>query len=166
MIAIGKRAQQLVLTAVAGAVESILIQNGFLKSGNWEWQRRLEWRIDEVDLVVEEGLNSRLLPTFRVLLPRTKVSEFGEQYQHIAQINVARLLRPDQGPHFEVRLPATTLGQDKLVDSVSSDINRALPWFQQFATPELCRKNLERFLRIGCPAYLDAEHFLDSIISR
>jgi hypothetical protein len=163
MVSFGNKAQQEALDALVVAVGGVLRPIGFEQASTWDWRRNLTWRIDEVDLVVKGGTSKHLLPSFRVLLPRTEMSQSGDKHQHIAQVNVARLLRPHAGPEFDEVVPSLSLGRGKFVRTVISDINAALSWFEQFATPEECMANLGKFLKFGCPAYVDAEKFLSSL---
>jgi hypothetical protein len=163
MISIGSKAQQQILDALVAAVDAVLCPLGFELTGKGEWQRNAAWRIDEVDLVMRGGTTKRVLPSFRVLLPLAEPSQSGEKRQYVAQINIARLLHPEASPVFDVVVPSLSLGKDKFVRVVVSDIDAALPWFGQFATPEECKANLGKFLKLGCPAYLDAEKFLNSL---
>lgn len=166
MISFGNKAQQQSLDSLVSAVDLVLRSTGFQKAGKWTWRRKTPWRIEEIDLVVKGGTSKHILPSFRVLLPRTKPSELGEEFQHIAQVNVARVLRPDAGPEFDTVVPSLSFGQEKFVRSVVADIEAAFPWFEQFSTPESCKTSLVKFLKPDCPAYLDAVRFLDSLPGR
>ena len=162
MIFIGSKAQARNLDALVAAADAVLKSVGFEKTGEWEWRRNAAWRIEEVDFVVRGGTTKTVLPSFRVLLPLTEPSPSGEKRQYIAQINIARFLRPEAGPLYDTNVPVLTLGRDRFVQSIVSDVTASLPWFEQFATPEECKANLGKFLKFGCPAYLEAEKFLNS----
>jgi len=97
MFSFGSKEQQQALDALVAATNAVLRPVGFEKAGKWEWQRKTAWRIDEVDLVVKGGTSKHLMHSFRVLLPRTKPSQFGDKYQHIAQINVAQAVASHGG---------------------------------------------------------------------
>lgn len=163
MISFGSKAQQQTLDVLVAALDAILRPLVFERSDGYIWRRKTTFRVDEIDLVLKGGTFKQLLPSFRVILPRTKPSQFGDEFQHIAQINIARYLRPGAGPEFDSPIPSVSLTRDKFVHSIVSDINTALPWFEQFSTPESCRSSLVKFLKPGCPAYLDAEQFLNSL---
>lgn len=164
MVSFGSKAQQQALDALRSAVDLELGPISFGRTDEWNWRRKAPWRIDEIDLVVKGGTSKHILPSFRVLLPRTRPSEFGDDYHHIAQVNVARLLRPSSGPDFDISVPASGFGKERFVRSVVLDIKAALSWFEQFATPEVAKASLGKFLKPGCPAYLDAEQYLDSLL--
>ena len=162
-IAIGNEAIEQTLTALVRAVDEMICPIGFNQTDRNEWERKGAWKIEEIDLGVKEGLHYRVLPSFRILLPRTRVSELGDEYQYIAQDNVCKVLRPDKNAEY-VKVPRVSLGAGRFVRSIVTDIKSALPWFDQFATPELCKANLGKFLKPGCPAYVDAEEFLSTLV--
>jgi hypothetical protein len=163
MIAFGSKAQNHALSALVKRAEDVLNPLGFKKQGLGEWIRQSCWKAEEIDLVIKGGTLKHVLPSFRVLIPLTTVSPSGEAHQHIAQINIARMLRPNAGPDFDVKVPNISFRTNGFVKSIMADITAALPWFDQFASPAACKASLAKYLKPGCPAYVDAEKYLDSV---
>jgi hypothetical protein len=163
MISCGNKAQERALFSLVCEVDLFLKPSGFRQSRKYVWQRDLSWKIEEIDLVLKGATRKHILPSFRVLIPLIKPSELGDQFQHMAQVNLARLLRPDSGPEFDTVVPSISFRQAEFVRSVISDISTSLAWFDQFATPSQCKESLAKYLKPGCPAFLDAMDYLDSM---
>jgi hypothetical protein len=136
---------------------------GFSPAGPHAWERQSRWKVEEIDLGVETGVRTRILPSFRVMLPRKQISPLGDTYEYVAQVNIARYLRPAFGPEFAMELPKTPRRLHEFSKKVVRDVQNALPWFEQFATPELFVSNLSKFLKQNCPAYVDAKAYLESL---
>jgi hypothetical protein len=163
MIAFGSKAQDEALSTLVAEVDKVVTTLGFVRDRFGHWKRQVGWKTEEIDLVVKGGSLKCVLPSFRVLLPLTKPSPSGETHQHIAQTNVARILRPDDGPDFDVKVPSMSFGKGRFVQTVVTDISNAMSWFEQFSSPQTCKTNLAKFLKPGCPAYVDVEKYLNGI---
>ena len=160
----GLAMQQKALKRLASVLTESLASSRFEESGNWTWKREAGWKRDEIDLVVKGGLAQYILPSFRVRLPLLRKATLGETDQYVAQINVPRLLRPRESADYDVKVPALGFNQGKFIESTKGDIVSALPWFDEFKSPESAKANLERYLQSGCKAYADAVEYLDSLL--
>lgn len=165
MISFGGRAQDEALAALIAETDRIVIPLGFLTNSFGHWTRQSGWKTEEIDLVVKGGTLRYILPSFRFLLPLTKPSPSGKTQHYIAQANVARILRPDDGPDFDVKVLSAGFGKRRFVRSVVSDISNALSWFEQFSTPKICKAHLAKFLKPDCPAYVEAENYLYALLA-
>lgn len=128
MITFGCKAQNETLSTLVTEVDKVVNPLGFVRDRFGHWNRQVEWKIDEIDLVIKGGSMKCVLPSFRVLLPLTKASPSGETHHHIAQANIARYLRPNGGPDFDLKVPSISFGRARFVQSVVTDISNALRW--------------------------------------
>jgi hypothetical protein len=160
MFLIGRKVAKEALADADSAIDKLILPLGFKAIKEHQWRRMSAWRIDEIDLVVKGEIRVVVLPSFRVILRRPAPSILNKQWEYVANANVARILRPNSGPDFEKVVPQFSLFKSQFVNALVSDIAAALPWFKQFATPVLCIENLSNFLKVGCPAYVDAIAFL------
>lgn len=143
-------------------LDEILNRNGFTKSAARKWIRRISWREDEVDIVIRGMECEEVLPSFRVAIPKYRPLA-DENSQYIAQINISRWLRPHEGPDFNMQVPAAGWAVRSFIKRVSAEVVAALPWFDEFTTPEKCSEHLQKYLKPGCPAYEDAQLFLNGV---
>jgi len=62
-----------------------------------------------------------------------------------------------------VKVPSAGFRRKTFIRAVSADIEAALPWFDEFKTPEEAKSNLSKYLKPGCPAYDEAMQFLNTL---
>ena len=65
-----------------------------------------------------------------------------------------------------IPLPKRKVNIPHFVEEFVELVTAALPWFEQFATPESCKANLEKFITPGTPAFVDAHRVLNSLMRR
>jgi len=152
--------QERLIDVVIASADRILSAEGFSQSDRGEWQRKSDWKIEEVDLRIRGMQGSRLQPAFRVAIPRSEITAVGDTYRYIAEAKLPQIVDPASKPTAQIVIPRFSFQADRFVKTITSDIEQSLNWFNQFRTPQLCKENLDKFIKPGCPAFLDAEKVL------
>lgn len=162
----GEKVREEAVETLIPALDHLLSKVGFKQTERGEWERDSTWRVDEVDLRLRDVTRYGLQPAFRVAIPRSDVSQAGDTYRYLAESKLPRILHASAAVDASIPLPKLGLQIRRFVEGFVTDINAALPWFEQFATPEACKANLAKFIKPGCPAYIDAEKLLASLTHR
>jgi len=162
----GERIRKEAVDSLITSLDRLLPRSGFKQSDRGEWTRKAGWKIEEVDLRVDDMSREGLQPAFRVAIPTLDISPVGDTYEYIAEEKLPRIIDPSVAAGTRIPIPSLGHQVDRFITQLSGDFERGLRWFDQFATPELFKANLAKFVRPGCPAYLNAEQFLNSVSKR
>jgi hypothetical protein len=152
-----------IVEPLIASIDNVLSQVGFTQSSRGEWERKSNWKLEEIDLRIREMSSQGLQPAFRVAIPRSDVSPLGDKYRYIAEVKLPQIIDKSAHPSAHISFPSFGFQTGRFVAKMASNIQRSLHWFQQFETPDLCKKNLKLFIKPGCPAYVDAEMVLDKV---
>ena len=102
-------------------------------------------------------------PAFRVALPRPEKPAVGDLYRYIAEIKLPQIVDPNVSPAKHIPLPDVEFQKEQFIKHFINDLKQAMSWFEQFATPELVKANLGKFIKPSSPAFVDSEFFLSSL---
>lgn len=152
----GADTQKRALKTLVSTLGDLLRKEGFEKSRAYEWSRSNAWKREDIDLVVKRGSQLWILPSFYVSLTGASIVPF--------QTNIGRYLYPKGGPVFDIKVPYFGFGISKFVNRTVADVQAAFHWFDAFATPEDCKQRLHLHVKPGCPAYIDIQFILTSLI--
>ncbi|MDB6064518.1 MAG: hypothetical protein JWR26_726 [Pedosphaera sp.] len=152
----GADTQKRALKTLVATLGELLRKEGFEKSGAYEWSRSNAWKREEIDLIVKGSSQLWILPSFRVSLTGANAPPFS--------INIGRHLYPNGGPNFDIKVPNFGFWISRFVNRSVSDVQAAFHWFDAFATPEDCLECLHLHKKPGCPAYIDIQYILRTLI--
>jgi hypothetical protein len=152
------------LNSLIEEIDKVLSPLGFIRSSDGEWERKCSWKIEQIDLRIGEIRGREFQPAFRVAVLRTNISSVGDNYFYLAEIKLPQLVDPSLRPNAHISIPRFFLQKKRVLSKTVEEVRRSMLWFQQFETPALCKKNLKKFLKPGCPAFVDTNIILDRLI--
>ena len=144
------------VNAAEKQVNELLERAGFVHTARCEWKRRSTWKVDAVDLAPKWG-DTQLTPSFYVFVEAAAIP--------MAFANVDSLVRTGESPQ-PIEVPRFRPATRRFLRRVSREVETSLPWFQNFATPALCKQNLPNFVKPEAPAFAKIVMFLDSLDAR
>lgn len=164
MFGIGQQVSITAIDSLIGPVNELLRCSRFFTIDRGEWQRKVVWRCDEVDLRIRDVNRKGIQPALRVAIPQVKESDDDDDLVYIAEAKLPRIINPSAPAGEHIALPILHFGIRRFVEHFVQDLESALLWFDQFATPALCRSNLPKFIKPGCPAFLKADNYFRTLI--
>jgi hypothetical protein len=168
---LSKRLTAAALPAALLGIERLLLSHGFRavmrsemvdRHRFWRWERDRQWAIDRVEAMYRVHSPHDLSVNFRAQLRVDAEREYGMDAA-VTHFLAGRLLMYEF-PLFQwlrLRTP------ERLAERLVAETESALPWFDQFATPEKCMARLmspERTGgRIGTPPHDRALAVLEAL---
>lgn len=156
---------QAAIVSLIDQASELLGKHGFESHARHEWHRQCGWKSDIVVLEIrEQRLRPSILCSFRIVIPSTGlVGTMDWPFQYLAQENVQRIIGVE--PTYQ-KFPNFRVFQHTFTHRLVSEIERALPWFDRYGTPEKCLAEIGNLFNMDSDAFKDAQRYFLKVINR